>query len=106
MSPTINDLVKRTGKELKPGDVLVSRWPQREDKYYEVIENDVTVEAGLLSKVTGHKETKGIRVRELTSHGPMEGSSFLAVSGGEAYDSFVGIVRSGERTDRPSHHER
>jgi hypothetical protein len=106
MSPNPNDLAKKTGKELKPRDILVWRWQGEADKYYEVVEAGVAVEPSLLSKLEGQKETNGVRVRELTPYGPIEGTIFFALSGGEAYDSFVAIIRSEERTDEPSHRER
>ena len=106
MSPTPSDLVKETGKELKPRDILVHRWQGGNAKCYEVVEVGVTVKPSLLSKLKGQKETEGVRVRELTPYGPMEGTIFFASSGGEAHDSFVAIVRSEERTDEPSHRER
>ena len=105
MSPNIDSLVKKTG-ELKPGDILLSRLPGESNQFHEVVEVGVTVQPSLLSKLSGQKETKGIMVRELTPHGPTEGSTFFALSGGEAYDNFVAIIRSEERTDKPSLRER
>ena len=111
MSPSANNLAKRINRDLTQGDVLLRTYTDSGitmmTEAYEVVSPHVTGKRkkplGLLLGLLGMKvEADCVEVRKLTQHGPVEQTHLHSRDDNRWTD----VIRTENRTDRPSLRER
>lgn len=107
MSPSADNLVKRINRDLTQGDVLLRAYTDSGitmmTEAHEVVNPHVVGKRRKFLGLLGMKvEADCVEVRELTQHGPVEQTRLHSRDDNRWTD----IIRTENRTDRPSLRER
>ena len=107
MSPSANNLAKTINRDLTRGDVLLREYTDSGitmlTEAYEVVSPHFVGKRRKILGLLGMKlEADCVEVRKLTQHGPVEQTNLYSRDD----NRWTGVIRTENRTDRPSLRER